>query len=416
MLRRTSPLEQNDPPTGNVKPLHHHALPADPGLDRGALAARFAGLITIAVAGLPLWWRLDADPTLWRDPATLAGGGSLLVFALLFWWQSCEGDRPTWLVYPALALQTTIAIGYATIDRSGLGGVLLVLVASLLVGPVSTRVAIAWLVLQNLGFAAIMALAGQLSERLLPLVAFGGFQVFAFYTSWVAHREREGRQTLARLHAELEATHHLLASSSRSSERIRIARELHDAVGHHLTALSLRLEATRHTGGETREEHLEAAREVVRSLLSEVREVVSELRESPTIDLVGAIEGLARGYGPAASLGGPQIHVALPADLGVEDPEHAVVVLRAAQELLTNAVRHARARTIQLRLSRVGNVLRLDVEDDGRGAAILERGNGLRGLEERVGALGGRLELDSRGKAGLRATVELPATAASELP
>jgi signal transduction histidine kinase len=277
-----------------------------------------------------------------------------------------------------------------------------------LVGPVSTATAIAWLVAQTLIYGVVVGARGDLEPRWVSLLAFIGFQVFAFYTSWVAHRERQGRLTLARLHAELEAAHHLLEQGSRERERLRIARDLHDVLGHHLTALSLRLEAAHHTTDAARDEHLEASRATVKDLLGEVRTVVSELRELPGIDLRPALERLVDGFAPAARLAGAQIHLDLPRELPAVDGERAHLLVRATQELLTNAARHARAKSIRVALIAADRAVELVVADDGRGARDPTLGHGLRGLRERIEAADGTLELESPRGGGFVARLHLP--------
>ncbi len=75
----------------------------------------------------------------------------------------------------------------------------------------------------------------------------------------------------------------MLTESSRIAERMRISRELHDLVGHHLTALSLNLEVANHLVGGAAQEHVRQAQTVARLLLTDVREAVSQLREDATI-------------------------------------------------------------------------------------------------------------------------------------
>ncbi len=386
----------------------HPPAVVDDAESRAALMARLAGLATVAVAGLPVWLRLVGHPNPWSDAELWRSLSLLIPFAAIFWWSSCEIERPRVLLLPLLATATGLAIAYAALDHSSLGGVLFVLVASLLVGPITTRAAIVWLVAQTLVYVVIISLRGELEHRWIPLLAFAGFQVFAFYSSWVAHRERQGRLALARLHAELEATHHLLEQGSRERERLRIGRELHDVLGHHLTALSLRLEAARHTTDAARDEHLDAARTTVKDLLGEVRTVVSELRELPGIDLRPALERLIEGFAPAARLAGAQLHLELARDLPQVDADRAHLLVRAAQELLTNVAKHARARAVAVAVAADERTVELSVTDDGRGARNPALGHGLQGLRERAEAAGGRLDVESPAAGGFGVRMRLP--------
>src|SRR5690606_35509497 len=104
-----------------------------------------------------------------------------------------------------------------------------------------------------------------------------GFTGFAFVTGLVARQQAQAREDQRRLNAELRATRALLAESVRVNERTRISRELHDLLGHHLTALSLNLEIASHLADGAAREHVGQAQTLAELLLSDVREAVSQL-------------------------------------------------------------------------------------------------------------------------------------------
>ena len=132
-----------------------------------------------------------------------------------------------------------------------------------------------WLLL---GSIAILT-ASQLYHRggtetldaLVISAMFGLFQVFALSTTQRTIRERELREETGALNRELVATRELLSQTSAQSERVRIARDLHDILGHHMTALILNLEVANHkTEGEGREK-VELSLALAKLLLSEIR-------------------------------------------------------------------------------------------------------------------------------------------------
>ena len=95
------------------------------------------------------------------------------------------------------------------------------------------------------------------------------------------------------MNAELIATRALLAEKSRAHERVRIARELHDVLGHDLTALGLQLEVASHVAPTEAAAHVKKAQDVSTRLLANVREVVSATRASEGVDLRAALQTLA---------------------------------------------------------------------------------------------------------------------------
>ena len=102
------------------------------------------------------------------------------------------------------------------------------------------------------------------------------------------------------------------------------------------------------------------------------------------------------------------VQLELPELLEVEDPEVAQVLLRCAQEIITNTVRHAGASQLSLSLSQNEGGLRLQARDDGRGSEGATPGNGLRGMRERLSACGGRVDIMTSPGQGFALDVRLP--------
>ena len=212
---------------------------------------------------------------------------------------------------------------------------------------------------------------------------------------------------LRRLNAELRATRALLGESVRVNERTRISRELHDLLGHHLTALSLNLEVAGHLSEGRVKEHVQQAHTLARLLLTDVREAVSQLREGGAIDLAAALLPLAENV-PAVD-----IHMDIETPLTLDDPERAHVLLRCTQEIITNAVRHAGGRNLWIHARRDCDCILVTARDDGQGADNLVAGNGLRGMRERLQQHGGDLKIETRPGAGFSLQLTLPVSAAA---
>jgi signal transduction histidine kinase len=215
-------------------------------------------------------------------------------------------------------------------------------------------------------------------------------------------REASARADLARANAELHATRALLAEHSRAGERLRIARDLHDTLGHHLTALSLQLDVASRLASGKAADHVRQAHAVTRLLLAEVRSVVGEMRERSQADLAPAIRALA------AAADSIDIHVNVPDRLTLEDSTQADSLLRCVQEIITNTSRHANARNLWISIEPDADGIELHARDDGRGADAIVCGNGLKGMRERFAEYSGRVEFGARPGGGFEVRGFMP--------
>jgi signal transduction histidine kinase len=261
-----------------------------------------------------------------------------------------------------------------------------------------------WVVLQTAALTAVIATPGTIStlEMTTYSLAAMGFQAFAAASSILLISEGRARTSLARANAELTATRELLAETSRSSERLRISRDLHDTLGHHLAALSLQLDVAARLSDGKVAEHVQQAHAITRLLLSDVRAVVSTLRDTSRPNLAAAIRALT--LLPAAA----QIHLDVADPLVVDDPGRAEALLRAVQEVVTNAARHARAANLWIELHATSDAITLHARDDGLGADAVAWGNGLRGMRERFEQHGGTMAVTAVSGRGFEVHASMP--------
>ncbi|MBN7796018.1 sensor histidine kinase [Parahaliea mediterranea] len=226
--------------------------------------------------------------------------------------------------------------------------------------------------------------------------------LFVVVFGFALKSERLEKETSRRLLSELKATQSLLGSTAKRDERLRIARDLHDSIGHHLTALSLQLEVASHsTDTGAVGQHVALAQRITRLLLSDVRATVGDFRSASDTGLRPALEQLLQGVSDL------EVELDFPDKLHIDDARYAETLLRCVQEALTNTRRHARARRLRIALDSSGEALRLTCSDDGRGNAQLRPGFGLTGMRERVEARGGELRIDS-GPGGTELQILLP--------
>jgi signal transduction histidine kinase len=367
-----------------------------------------AGYVAWLTAGLPVVLEiffpsdnrfLDA---LLDRPTAGAWIASYLIFGALYTFFVRSGDEPSARrrKIAALAVEVVAALAVVRLVPSAFSGILLVLVAAQLASVLSLRSSVVWVTVQSTVFGFLMG-APWKANAALAAVAYFSFGLFAIVAEHARRSEAVAKEELACANAELHATQALLIDGSRAAERLRIARELHDLLGHHLTALSLNLEVASHLANNDALPHVEKSQQLTKLLLGDVRAVVSEWRQDGCFDLARALRTLT------LDLPAPRVHLDLPEALCIEDPACAQILLRGAQEILTNAARHSGAQNLWLGLSKGDKGIALTARDDGRGSPDLTPGNGLNGIRERVEAAGGVLKIDGA-SGGFKLEVWLP--------
>ena len=375
---------------------------------------RLAGLFTWVMVGLPLAYsqfenlHSRSDMGSWAILLFVA----YLSFGAAYYWltrllRSDSDSHTTWLDRGLLLLLTVSALGVSYLSGSGLGSILMMVAAGVIPWMLSARLCVLWLLVSQLAVAPVyyILLNFPLFEAVMQSLLYGGFSMFIFVTSLVARQQTQARDEQRRLNSELRATRALLAESARVNERTRISRELHDLLGHQLTALTLNLEVAGHLAEGQALEHVKRSHALAKLLLGNVREVVSQLRETGAIDLAAALRPLTENV-PSLDI---QLEIEDP--LNVEDPQRAHVLLRCTQEIITNAVRHAGARHLWIKVYREApDRVVVEARDDGVGADMVNVGNGLRGMRERLQQCGGQLQVETRPGEGFRLRATVPAT------
>jgi len=332
----------------------------------------------------------------------------LCAFSAMFWRSTRDGGLHTRArLNLLLVAQLLIA---AFVDSS-----FLFLFAAELALVVPLRTGLKWLGAQIVLTLAVRIFNGwasgehdsEILKRLLGLCMETGFYFLAFGVACVAVLEQRARTRLAAANAELSATQGLLADTVRASERLRIARELHDHVGHHLTALNLHLDLAQRQADGPVQALVGVSRELAQALLAEVRRVVVQERDDHPIALAQALATLCAGV-PR-----PPVRLTLDEALVVASPATAHAIFRCVQEGLSNAIRHAGATAIQVSVERQGDEVVVRVSDDGAGNAGRPEGSGLRGMRERLAAANGTLVAANRVPRGFAVEARLPLAGAT---
>ncbi|GAA4550984.1 sensor histidine kinase [Amycolatopsis samaneae] len=238
-----------------------------------------------------------------------------------------------------------------------------------------------------------MVLAGKFGEHKGDLISTASITSGMFFMA-----------NMVRAIKRLQRANHEIATLAVVNERERVARDLHDLLGHSITTITVKAGVARRvleSAGDIPRavEEIREVEALSRSALSDVRATVSEYREvSLSAELVGA----------RAALRAAEIDADLPHAVDNVRPEYQHTFGYVLRETVTNVLRHSGAKKVKVRLGRNW----LEIEDDGRAEEIVP-GNGLRGLTERLGAIGGTLRTAVRAGGGLTVRAEVPVAAAA---
>jgi signal transduction histidine kinase len=314
----------------------------------------------------------------------------------------------------ALVIAGALAADYAAFGSSeGIGVFLMPLIAAYALGGDSPRRGM-------IGLVALLAMGvvwdardpsdhGQLSLYvpqaiwLVPWVL-----AFLFGRHW--RRRRLNLDQAAREHAER-------AELAVAEERARIARELHDAIGHSVAVMTVQTSAVRrllHDDQGKERTALETVETTGREAMAEMRKIVGVLRSGDAAPDLAPPPSLAQldRLGDNFRHAGLVVHIEVTGDVAAVAPGLSATVYRVVQESLTNTLKHAAARRARVLIECREDRLEITVTDDGRGgAADPAKGAGLAGMRERVKVYGGTLLAGPGAGGGFTVHAVLPASA-----
>lgn len=375
-----------------------------------------AGYFIVPAVGIPILWDLFQS----NDPNRWFVSGLLALFTVAYSLRSqIVGDRP-WGAYLYTSLQTLLILALIALTPRHMIAVVLFFVLSAEVTMMySSRVVAAWISLFTLVTAlAFLATGGPGSLIAVPIYA-AGYVFFAIFANQTAKAEA-ARAGSERLLLELQAAHRQLQEYAMQAEELavqqernRLAREMHDTLGHRLTVSSVQLQAAQRllpSAPDRAGEMVGAVLEEIREGLRELRSTVATLRAPVEADLAlgPALTRLAGSFEQATGI---TVHLAAPADIPALTPGQRHALYRGAQEGLTNIQKHAGAGEAWLELACDNGTVALRVRDNGSGATANDNGAagfGLHGLRERAAQLGGAMSFQTAPTGGGELVVTLP--------
>jgi len=247
-------------------------------------------------------------------------------------------------------------------------------------------------------------------DALALALVYGTGIVFVVVFTRVATSEREARTELAEANQMLREHAAQIEDLATTKERNRLAREIHDSLGHYLTVVNVQIAAAQTVLAHDQsraQDHLSKAQILTQDGLAEVRRSVAALRASPaeSLPLPDALTKLTGQWNAV----GLRAKLAVDGPIRLLTPQANLTLYRAAQEALTNVGKHAHATTVDLHLDyRRQDLIRLSIKDDGVGSNNSEAGFGLLGVHERVQLLNGQVRVRTDCGKGFELEVELP--------
>ena len=256
--------------------------------------------------------------------------------------------------------------------------------------------------LTNIILVTVLVLTKDSMLELSASLSFVGFQVFSLISAMLRLLAQQQKDALEKAHLDLLSAQNMLEEKSKSDERIRIARDIHDGIGQRLTALSLNIEHAKHRQPDDLGAYLTGLKGDVTGTLNDLRHLVSAFRRKDTVDIAGVVKRLA---GKIETLtftsDGPLVLI------DAELTDHMIFCL---QEGISNALRHGGATAISLKTSRGGDTVTVLLTDNGTFKQNTDTvgGSGLKGMTERLAPYGGTVSLEDSPAGGTALSLILP--------
>ena len=378
--------------------------------------AAYLGMVAVGVAGIA-----SMPPGIGRWVAL----GLLIAFGMAYRVMVVAAMQSRQrVVLVCLALQIALVTLMSVLDPSSSSAtnnfsILFFILSAEVMLVLPQKIAIVSIVIFSLVSAAVFVYGAGI-ESGLRSAAVNGAGYFFFGAFAAALRQVQAAHgTSAKLLEELQIAHQRLREYADRVERMaaieernRLAREMHDSLGHRLTVAAVQLEGAQRLIAKDpgrAATMVETVRGQVRDSLSELRRTVAALRQPEQVDIAlpQAIQQLATSFEQATGLA---VHRVMPQELPELPVAYRLTLYRAAQEGLTNIQRHAQAKEVWLALACQAKTITLTVGDNGIGYSHAARsaGFGLLGLRERAALLGGQVCLEKRPAGGAQLSLSLP--------
>jgi signal transduction histidine kinase len=314
---------------------------------------------------------------------------SALVFFIFLFFNNISHKKSRFYFSLIITVEVSLLLALIYFDHYQIIPILFALVASQLPAHFQRKQAMLILLIVNFAYYFTLITAHP-QQSIYTVLIFFTLQVFAFSVIEATLKEQRAKEEIGAINQELLATRFMLKESSKKQERLRISRDLHDVLGHQLTALALNLEVTQHKLPNEYKPLAEENLQQAKQLLQGVRNVVKEMRTQEKLDLRSHLNNLFTQL--------PNCQFAIKSNLKKNSVEIDSLTLNnqlifCLQEAISNALRHGKANDFTLKFYRDKNHLTFELTDNGKGCNEIIAGNGLKGMQERLSEFNGKIEL-----------------------
>ncbi len=317
------------------------------------------------------------------------GHGSFVLLAFLLSYISTQTpvtNAALALQYTLLFLIAAVAIWLSSFPKAILAPVLLTIWASFLPFLFQIRMLFMVWVIVNCIFISVLVWIKPGIQHTLSGISFIGFQLFSIATTSAMINAEQKREELEKTHNKLRSAQAMLSEVTKNEERLRIARDMHDSIGHRLTALSLALEHARHKPPSDTTEFYAKLKEDVSLTLNELRTIVSETRRQSVTSISHILQLLASEM--------PDITLECEEDIALTHTTLAQQIIYCLQEGMSNAIRHGHANHFNVTYRKTPQHC-IVLKDNGQCLSEISVGNGLKGMQERLSPFGGQAVLSA---------------------
>ncbi len=339
----------------------------------------------LLVFSICLYWLSKAEPVYQQRIGILISGFILYLCAFIFVSSYNPSTKSNWITSLALLVQLVssyLLIWYFPIDFLP---ILTVIWISLVSYLVSLKHSISIMLVVVFIWYVIEAYHWQ-HEVVLKSLLYTTFHFFAIMMSNQTKIAQRATENANQLNAQLMATQNLLTQATRLNERSRIARDLHDLVGHHMTALIINLQIiSRLTEGDIKQK-VDQCHSISKLLLSDIREAVTSLKQNQALDFNAMLKTMIQQV--------PRLKIKsdIQVSFELEDITLVTNLLSIIQEAITNSLRHSGASQLWIKMQANQGQIYLEISDNGQLKVPLKLGNGLTGMKERIGLLDGQID------------------------